>query len=151
MRYRKAAPDVYVGGAPTEQDLRELAARGVHTVVDFRDPAERKGAQDGPAAARAAGLSYVNIPVSAKAPSERAVWDLQQALARQSGGYLLHCAKGPRAEAMYMSKAALDHCWGPAQAAEEAARLGFEYGREPRLAGFVGDFAARHGGAGGYP
>ena len=146
MRFVKAAPDVYVGPAPTEQDLQNLADEGVHTVVDFRDPSERKGPQDGPALAAKVGLSYVNIPVRAPALSDGQVEELKKVVEQKPGGYLLHCALGPRAEAMYVMKTALDHRWGPARAQEEAGRLGFEFGGLPKLKSFVAEFAGRHSG-----
>ena len=147
MRIVKAASDVYVGGAPSEQDLRQLAADGVHTVVDFREPRERRGPKDGPAAAHEAGLAYVNIPVRAPTLSDAHVEELRRAVAGKPAGYLFHCAKGPRAEAMYVLKAALDHRWGPPEAEKEASRLGFRFGDHDRLRGFVRDFTARHAGA----
>lgn len=145
MRFVKATPDVYVGPAPTEEDLRRFASEGVRTVVDFRDPSERKGPWDGPALAAKAGVSYVNIPVRTPQLSERELEELRQALAKEPGRYLLHCASGPRAEAMYIAKTALDHRWGPSQAAEEAGRLGFRFGGLPQLKAFVAHVAARHG------
>lgn len=145
MHVVKAAVDVYVGSTPTEQDLDRLAREGVRTVVDFRDPSERKGAADGPVLAAKAGLSYVNIPVRTPHLSDHEVEELQRVIAKEPGGYLLHCAAGPRAEAMYIMKTALDHHWGPSLAGQEAERLGFRYGGLPKLQAFVTDFAARHG------
>lgn len=148
MRFVKATPDVFVGPAPTEQDLKDLAGKGVHTVVDFRDPSERKGPQDGPALAAQAGLSYVNIPVRAPALSDGQVEELKKVVEQKPGGYLLHCASGPRAEAMYVMKTALDHRWGPSEAQKEAGRLGFEFGGQAKLKSFVTEFTTRHSGAG---
>ncbi len=145
MSFVKAAPDVYVGSAPSEEDLMRFAREGVQTVVDFRDPSERKGPWDGPALAAKAGVSYVNIPVRAPSLSERQVEELGQILAKEPGRFLLHCATGPRAEAMYIAKTALDRRWGPSQVAEEAGRLGFRFGGLEPLKAFVARLAARHG------
>lgn len=145
MSFVKAADDVYVGSAPSEEDLRRFAREGVRTVVDFRDPSERKGPWDGPALAAKAGVSYINIPVHAPSLSERQLEELGQALAKEPGAYLLHCAAGPRAEAMYIAKAALDRHWGPSQATEEAGRLGFRFGGLGPLKAFVERVATRHG------
>lgn len=143
MSFVKAAPDVYVGSAPSEEDLKRFASEGVRTVVDFRDPSERKGPWDGPALAAKAGVSYVNIPVRAPNLSEHQLEELGQALAKEPGPYLLHCATGPRAEAMYIAKTTADRHWGPAQAAEEAGRLGFQFGGLGPLKAFVARVAAR--------
>lgn len=145
MRFVKAAPDVYVGPAPSEEDLRRFAAEGVRTVVDFRDPSERKGPWDGPKLTAKVGVSYVNIPVRTPNLSERELEELRQTLSKEPGRYLLHCATGARAEAMYIAKTALDRRWGLSQVAEEAGRLGFHFGGLPQLKAFVAQVAARHG------
>jgi uncharacterized protein (TIGR01244 family) len=108
--------DVYVGPAPSEKDLRRFASEGVRTVVDCRDSSERKGPSDTPALAAPAGVctvSYVNIPVRASQLSEGELEELGQALAKEPGRYLLHCANGLRAEVMSIAKTAIDHRWGP--------------------------------------
>ncbi len=146
MNFVKVAVDVYVGGAPSERELRRLAAEGVHTVVDFREPGERKGPKDGPLVARGLGLAYINIPVRAPLLADAQVEAFREAVAREPAGYLLHCAKGPRAEAMYVMKAALDCRWGLPEVDREAERLGFRYRALPGLRDFVAGFIARHGG-----
>jgi tyrosine-protein phosphatase SIW14 len=51
---------MYRGGQPEEDDYADLAALGIDTVVDLRnDPTEFSKA-----AAEAAGLKYINIPMS---------------------------------------------------------------------------------------
>lgn len=149
MRFVKAGADVYVGGAPNEQELRQLAAEGIHTVVDFREPSERRGPKDGPLAAQELGLAYINIPVRAPELADSQVEEFRKAIAHEPAGYLLHCAEGPRAEAMYVMKTALDRRWGVPQADREAERLGFRYRGVPRLRDFVAGFIARHGGEAG--
>ncbi len=145
MHFVKAASDVYVGPVPSEHDLAALAREGVHTVIDLREPSERRGPLDGPGLAAKLGLAYVNIPVHPATLSDREVEQLQAAMAEKRRGYVVHCAMGPRAEALYIAKAALDHGWGPVEAGREADRLGFQYGGSPRLRGFVTDFVTRHG------
>lgn len=54
-------PGVVTAGQPLESDFALLRRAGIRTVVDLRLPAEPRGF-DEPAAARAAGLAYVNIP-----------------------------------------------------------------------------------------
>ena len=149
MHFVKAGADVYVGGAPTEQELRQLAAEGVHTVVDFREPSERRGPKDGPLAAQDLGLAYINVPVRTPLLADAQVEEFRKAVARAPAGYLLHCAEGPRAEAMYVMKTALDRRWGLPEVDREAERLGFRYRGLPRLRDFVAGFVTRHGGGAG--
>jgi uncharacterized protein (TIGR01244 family) len=54
-----------ISGVPDDEGLRQLAAKGVRTLVDTRETAELAGA--GMAAkATALGLGYVHIPISHK-------------------------------------------------------------------------------------
>lgn len=51
---------IYRGGQPTGNNYRQLAALGVKTIVDLRGDSER-GVR---AAAEAAGLRYINLPLA---------------------------------------------------------------------------------------
>lgn len=54
-----------ISGVPDDEGLRELAAKGVKTLVDTREGAEPGGA-DMMAKAAEHGLDYVRIPISKK-------------------------------------------------------------------------------------
>ena len=146
MNFVKVAVDVYVGGAPSERELRRLAAEGVHAVVDFREPGERKGPKDGPLVAQDLGLAYINIPARAPLLADAQAEGFRETVAREPAGYLLRCAKGPRAEAMYVMKAMLGCRWGLPEVDRKAERRGFRDRGLPRLRDFVTGFIARHGG-----
>ncbi len=56
-------PGLITGGQPLPEHLAALKVAGCDVVVDVRDPMEDQPI-DAPAAVRAAGLDYLNIPVS---------------------------------------------------------------------------------------
>jgi len=93
-------PGLYVGGQPDAAQLRELAARGVTTVIDLRGTEEARG-YDEMAAVRELGLHYVALPIDGAAAITAAnARALQHALDASEGPVLLHCASGNRVGAL---------------------------------------------------
>ena len=92
-QYNQAGADYLIGPQPTLSDLQEAARNGVQTVIDFRVPQET--AHSNSELAKDAGLAYVNLPVDRDNLSEENIVQLEQALDRHAGPYLLHCATGP--------------------------------------------------------
>jgi uncharacterized protein (TIGR01244 family) len=82
----------YRGAQPEKDDYQSLAALGIKTIIDLRnDPTDYEKA-----AAEAAGMKYVNIPMSGwKSPKEK---DIQafMALANDptTGVFYVHCKAG---------------------------------------------------------
>ena len=94
-------PGLYTAGQPAASDWAAIKARGVRTVVNLRAPGELKD-RDEAAEVRAAGLRYVEIPVSgAEGINPDNARALHEALApAHGGGVLVHCASGNRAGAL---------------------------------------------------
>jgi uncharacterized protein (TIGR01244 family) len=89
---------VYFAGQPTVADLAEYKKLGVTTVVNLRTAEEMKMAGiDEAAAAKAAGLKYVNVPIGATPPTDsdlaRVYAELLKAPREK---VLLHCASSNR-------------------------------------------------------
>lgn len=82
----------YRGARPKENDYAALKAIGINTIIDLQD--EPKGYEK--ASAEAAGLRYVNIPVSDKAPptTEQIAEFLKTVDDPQTGVFYVHCAGG---------------------------------------------------------
>ena len=82
----------YRGAQPTESDIKDLAALGVKTVIDLRNDPESYEKQ----AVEAAGMHYVNIPMSDSSyPKEDQVQQfLKLATNPQTGAFYVHCAGG---------------------------------------------------------
>lgn len=114
-------PGLYTAGQPAASDWAAIKARGVRTVVNLRAPGELKD-RDEAAEVHAAGLRYVEIPVSgAEGINPANARALHAALApAHGGGVLVHCASGNRAGALL----ALEQREGDGVAAQRALDIG---------------------------
>lgn len=82
----------YRGGQPKEEDYKHLAAIGIKTIIDLRnDPKEYEKRE-----AEAAGMRYVNIPMSDKAyPDTASIAQFLKLIDDPSTGkFFVHCAGG---------------------------------------------------------
>jgi protein tyrosine phosphatase (PTP) superfamily phosphohydrolase (DUF442 family) len=82
----------YRGAQPKEDDYKQLAAIGIKTVIDLRqDPTEYEKRE-----AEAAGMHYVNIPMSDKEYPPAATIDqfLKLVDDPSTGKFFVHCAGG---------------------------------------------------------
>ena len=104
-------PGVATGGQPDSAHFVALAAGGVRTVIDLRAASEPRG-YDEPAVARAAGLEYVSLPVTAASLSDSTI-DAFRALmkARRTASVLVHCHSGNRVGAVMVPYLVLDRGW----------------------------------------
>ena len=82
----------YRGARPKAEDLRSLAALGVHTIIDLTDNSRQKEQP----AVEAAGMRYVNIPiVDKKNPSAAQINEfLRITNDPATGKFYVHCAGG---------------------------------------------------------
>ena len=89
-------------GQPTAEQLEAAAAAGYRTVIDLRRPEEDRGFDEA-TVTTAAGMSYVNLPVSGDAIGPELV-DLFDATLRDAERpVLLHCGSSNRVAAVYAS------------------------------------------------
>lgn len=85
-----------VAGQPAAGDWPALAASGIRTVVNLRPQAELKG-RDERAEVAAAGMRYVELPISGPADiTPENAQALSALLAQTDGPVLVHCASGNR-------------------------------------------------------
>jgi uncharacterized protein (TIGR01244 family) len=95
------APGILFGGQPTAEQLQKLAAAEYRTVIDLRLPTENRG-YDEAAAAKAAGLEYVAVPVSEQTLNDVATLDRFIEVFRETEKpVLVHCGGGGRVAAVY--------------------------------------------------
>ena len=95
------AAEVGIAGTPELSHLGDRRDAGLALIIDLRNPDE--GIEEEAAAARAAGIRYVNLPVGADAADAAVVarvGDLLDAQA-EGTGVLLHCASGNRASEVW--------------------------------------------------
>src|SRR5437867_11893209 len=101
-------PGWITGGQPTEQQLQAFKSAGGEVVLDNRDPMEPRPF-DEPAAVRAAGMEYVNIPIAHGAVTIDTMQQMHQALKKLEGRMaLLHCSSGNRTAAALIPYLMLD-------------------------------------------
>ena len=128
---------IVTAGQPRADQFASLAAGGISTVIDIRAPGEPRGF-DEPAAARAAGMEYHNIPVVAGALTA-AEFDQVRDLLRtpEKRPVLFHCASANRVGALLLPYLVLDEQRSPDEAlqiardvglrSEELAQTAFDY------------------------
>jgi len=82
----------YRGAQPKEGDYKELAAMGIKTIIDLQDDPTNYEKRD----AEAAGLRYVNLPMSAKdyPPAATIEQFLKLVDDPSTGKFFVHCAGG---------------------------------------------------------
>ncbi len=96
----RVRPGVATAGRLAEGAVGELKGLGFRTIVDLRGPDE--GVEAERRAAEAAGLRYVNIPVTAGAPSDAQVAEFAGIVADAANEpILVHCSSGNRVGAMW--------------------------------------------------
>lgn len=110
-------------GQPTQAQLQEVAKAGYKTVLDLRPPSEDHG-YDEPAAVRAAGMTYVNIPVT-QATLDAATLDrFIETLKTAERPVYVHCASSNRVGALYYAWLVLEKGMTEEEALEKAKAAG---------------------------
>lgn len=92
----QATPNILTGGQPTAEQLAAFKKAGGAVVLDIRDPMEPRPFNE-PAAAKAAGLEYVNVPVVSGQVGEAQLEKITEVLrANADKQILFHCASANR-------------------------------------------------------
>lgn len=101
VNYNRAFPTIATAGLLKDGALEEAKRLGFKTVVDLRGPKE-EGVTAKRKAVEAAGLDYVNIPVTTRAPTMDQVAEFA-AIANDATRHpiLLHCVSSNRSGAMW--------------------------------------------------
>jgi uncharacterized protein (TIGR01244 family) len=93
--------------------------------------------------ARNNGLDYVSVPVDKTNMSEQQVNELEAAMSRTNGSYLLHCATGARAALLLALSRGRQNGWTAERTFEEAQLMGFDLRNMPAFASFVTQVTAK--------
>ena len=127
MIFREVDKQVLVADAPMlGPDMAEAAARGVTLAVNNRPDHEETGqwnSADLEAAARAAGMDYVHIPVRTEFAEDK-VKALTEALAGAEGRVLVFCKTGTRSAYLWALARAREGAV-PEALVQNAARAGY--------------------------
>ena len=117
-------PGWVTGGQPTAAHLTALHGAGCQVVLDNRDPMEPRPF-DEPAAVRAAGMEYVNIPIVHGAVTVDTMKQMHEAVKKLAGRKtLLHCSSGNRTAAALIPYLILDQGMQEQDAVDTAMRIG---------------------------
>ena len=120
---------VACAGATTPEAMRAVKDMGFRSVVNLRESSEANANIEAEsAAATAAGLRYVHLPLNRESP-DPAVADRFLLAARDPANLpmFIHCASGNRAAAMWAIKRAVIDGWPMERAMAEAEKLGLEH------------------------
>ncbi|MDO6415474.1 TIGR01244 family sulfur transferase [Sphingomonas sp. BIUV-7] len=125
--FRKLDDAISVAGQIQPSDVAEAAAAGYRLIINNRPEGEEPGqpaAADIEAAAQAAGLSYVAIPVSPAGMRPDQVDAMKAALEAADGPALAFCRSGTRSTYLWaLSRAELGDA--PAELVEKADAQGY--------------------------
>lgn len=136
-------PTVVGGGQPSAADLAALGAAGGGIILDLRDPMEPRPF-DEPAAVHAAGLEYVNVPVTGSSHDDATLERILGVL-RGAGDrtVFVHCGSGNRVGGALIPYLILDQGFEEEDAVNQAMRTGL---RSAELMEWGLDYARRNRG-----
>jgi uncharacterized protein (TIGR01244 family) len=126
--FRKLSDSVFASPQITAGDIEEAAAIGVAMVINNRPDGETEGQPSGAeieAAARAAGMEYVAIPITLPALSDVHVMAMRESLDRAAGKVLAYCRSGNRSTLLWALAEAMAGA-DPAEVARAAAEAGYD-------------------------
>jgi protein tyrosine phosphatase (PTP) superfamily phosphohydrolase (DUF442 family) len=118
-------PGIVTGGQPTLEQVATMKRAGCEVLLDIREPMEPRPYRT-PDAVVAAGLQYINIPVS-HGPLSDKTFDQVRATVRQLAGQkraLFHCGSGNRVGVTLIPYFMLDLGMSEDEAVTEAMRVG---------------------------
>ena len=117
---------VACAGAVTPASVAEIKKMGYKAIFNLRLPTEQGADIDGEAAAaKAAGINFVHLPLNGASPDPAVVDSFLKAItAPGNQPAFIHCASGNRAAAMWFIKRAVVDKWDNDRALAEAAELG---------------------------
>ena len=131
------------GGATPPEASTELKKLGFTSIINLRR--EQEQGVDIPAskaAAQAAGLKYIHIPVDGANPDPKSVETFLAAVSdRANQPAYIHCGSANRVGAMWLIKRVVVDGWDVAKATEEAVTIGLT---NEALKQFAIDYATAH-------
>jgi uncharacterized protein (TIGR01244 family) len=134
---------VACAGAATPASLAEIKKMGYKAVFNLRLPTEQGADIDGEAAAaKAAGINFIHLPLNAASPDPTVVDNFLKAITTPGNQpAFIHCASGNRAAAMWFIKRAVIDKWDNDRAFAEASELGTI---SPPMKTFATDYIQSH-------
>lgn len=134
---------VACAGATSVEAFPELKKRGFASIVNLRREGEPGADIPGAkAAAAAAGLAYIHIPVDGSNPSAESANEFLRAVTNAANQPVyIHCASANRVGAMWLIKRVVTDGWDIDRAVAEAEAIGLT---SPALKQFAVAYATKH-------
>jgi tyrosine-protein phosphatase SIW14 len=132
--FQQVDPLVYRGAQPSEDGFKYLAQIGVKTVIDLRE-ADRRSKTDEETMVTAAGMKYVNVPMTGlAAPTEAQISSILGILEGDGGAVFVHCKRGADRTGVVIASYRIDRDgWDNAHALSEAKARGMSFFQLPRM------------------
>jgi tyrosine-protein phosphatase SIW14 len=133
-------PQVYRGAQPTAQGFQYLSSLGVKTVIDLREHDQRSAIEE--RWVTAAGMKYVNVPMTGMTPPTAAEIGKILGLMENSvsGPVFVHCKRGADRTGAVVASYRIDHDhWDNSRALKEAMSdkmSGFQHQRQNYIRAF---------------
>lgn len=115
---------VMAAAQPTGEQLQVLAEEGYRTVIDLRAADEPRG-YDEIEAAKANGLTYVNLPVTLESLDQGTIDRFVETMDEAEKPILLHCASSNRVGALWYAYL-VEKGMAPAEALEKGQAAGLK-------------------------
>ena len=131
--FHQVDASVYRGAQPTGEGITYLAKIGVTTVIDLREADQRSENEE--SMVTAAGMKYVNIPMSGLTPpTEAQISEVPGILESKSGAVFVHCKRGADRTGVVIASYRIDRDgWDNARALSEAKARGMAFDQFPRM------------------
>ena len=130
---------ITVGPQPSEEELKQLAAKGTKSIINLRTEGEEEQPLDPGAEGDKVGilgLEYCHIPVSPQDMTPVLVDRFRAEITKLPTPIFVHCASGKRAGAFSMMHLAVENGLTGEQTLDKAKKMGFECD-QPDLEQFV--------------
>jgi uncharacterized protein (TIGR01244 family) len=124
------------GGQPDAAQIQQLAAQGFKSIVNLRSPDETGVLSDEQQQAEAAGLNYVNVPLSPNQANDDLTAKVLQELENLPTPIFFHCGAGGRASALALISLATQQGLNREQVIAKAEELGVNI-EQPHLKSFL--------------
>ncbi len=140
MDFKQISEDYAAKGQVFSQEMSEIASLGFKTVINNRPDGEEMGQpvnDELKAAAEAAGLSYVFIPITLPTLSPELVTQHHAAIESSAGPVFAFCRSGTRSTILWALTQVCFHGKSISEVTSAAAREGYDLsGMAPLLEGY---------------
>lgn len=134
--FKQISKDFAAGGQPNAAEIQQLAEQGFKSIVNLRSPDEAGVLNDEQQQAEAAGLEYVNVPLSPAQSDDELAAKVLTAVQTLPTPIFMHCGAGARGGALALIALATQEGLNQEQVLAKAEELGINP-QQPHLQSFL--------------